>query len=289
MIRLMKKKYAKNQIRLAIASNAGGSGKTTMAVHIAYVVASKGYKVAIVELDQSGSLRIFAGLPNAVPEQSAAAIFSKSFNGSYPLVTLWSEHLSTVAAIQGGEALEQSTQEIYLNARRYYMFRDRLEDYPLDADLIVFDTPASLEPMGLVALAASTHVLVPIKPEYKDTGGFAGFLKWYYDKIDELRLKPQPEILGFVPTRVELNKATHRNILGLDEKGKVRQDIERGETLPALIEEMGIHCFPFIKESNFYLSASGAGLPVHLYRPGCDACKHFEPIVAKLVKLMTEA
>jgi chromosome partitioning protein len=285
----MKKKPVKNQIRLAIASNAGGSGKTTMAVHIAYVVASKGYKAVIIELDQSGSLRIFAGLTSVVPEQSADAVINKDFNGSYPLVPLWKDHLPTVAAIQGGEALEQSTQEIYLHARRYYVLRDRLEDYPLDADLVIFDTPASLEPMGLVALAASTHVLVPIKPEYKDTGGFAGFLKWYYDKIDELRLKPKPEILGFVPTRVELNKATHRNILGLDEKGNLKKDIDLSETLPVLIQQMGINCFPHIKESNFFLSASGVGLPVHLYRPGCEASKHFDPIVTKIIQLMTEA
>lgn len=284
----MKKKTVNKQIRLAIASNAGGSGKTTMAIHIAYVVASIGYKVVIVELDQSGSMRIFAGLKSAVFEESAAAVLSKNFQGNYPLVPLWSNYVSNVEAIQGGEALEQSTSEIYLNARRYYLLRDRLEDYPMDADLIIFDTPASLEPMGLIALAASTHILIPIKPEYKDTGGFAKFLKWYYDKIDELRLKPKPEILGFVPTRVELNKATHRNILGLDEKGLLKKGTDLSETLPVLIEEMGIECFPYIKESNFYLSASGAGLPVHLYRPSSEACKRFAPIVDKLVKLMTE-
>lgn len=286
---MMKRDLGQNQIRLAIASNAGGSGKTTMAVHLAYVLATKGYKVLLVELDQSGSLRIFAGLPNATVENSVAVVFKQDFAGSYPLQQLWSNRLKTLQAIQGGEALEQSTKEIYLASRRYYLLRDRLEDYPVDADLIIFDTPAALEPMGLVALAASTHVLIPIKPEYKDTGGFAGLLKWYYDKIYELRLKPEPKILGFVPTRVELSKATHRNILGVDEKGNRRKDIDSTETLPGQIEAMGINCFPFIRESNYYLSASGAGLPVHLYRPGCDACKNFDPIVVKLVKLITEA
>jgi chromosome partitioning protein len=51
---------------------------------------------------------------------------------------------------------------------------------------------------------------------------------------------------------------------------------------------MGINCFPYIKESSFYLSASGVGLPLHLYRPGIEATKNFDPIAVELIKLITE-
>jgi chromosome partitioning protein len=285
----MKKKTVKKQIRLTIASNAGGSGKTTVATHLAYAIGAKGYKVTLIELDQNGSLCIFARLVPASMEQSLAAVFKKTFTGDYPLVPLWTEHLSTVTAIQGGKFLEESIAEIYNYNRRHYTLKDRLEDFPLNSDLIIFDTPASLEPMGLIALAASTHVLVPIKPEYKDTGAFAGFLDWFYSKVDDLRLKPQPEILGFVPTRVDLyGVGAHRDILGLDKKGNLRTDIEPERTLPFLIKQMGIRCFPYIRESNYYLKASGSGLPLNLYRPGYDASEDFKPIVTSLIKLMTE-
>jgi chromosome partitioning protein len=285
----MRTKTVKKQIRLTIASNAGGSGKTTVATHLAYAVGAKGYKVTLIELDQNGSLCIFARLTPALMEQSIASVFKKAFTGNYPLVPLWAEHLSTVTAIQGGKFLEESIAEIYNYSRRHYTLKDKLEDFPLNSDLIIFDTPASLEPMGLIALAACTHVLVPIKPEYKDTGSFAGFLDWFYSKVDDLRLKPQPEILGFVPTRVDLyDVGAHRDILGLDKKGKLRTDIDPEKTLPYLIEQMGIHCFPFIRESNYYLKASGSGLPLNLYRPGCDAAEDFKPIVSSLIKLMTE-
>ncbi|MDF5729838.1 MAG: ParA family protein [Rhizonema sp. PD38] len=285
----MKKKPCRNQIRLTIASNAGGSGKTTMATHLAYAVGAKGYKVTLIELDQNGSLCIFARLTPASMEQSLAGVLKKTFKGDYPLVPLWSEHLSTVTAIQGGKFLEESIGEIYNYNRRHYTLKDRLDDFPLNSDLIIFDTPASLEPMGLIALAASTHVLVPIKPEYKDTGAFAGFLDWFYSKVDDLRLKPEPEILGFVPTRVDLyDVGAHRDILGLDKKGKQRTDIDPAKTLPFLIQQMGIQCFPYIRESNYHIKASGAGLPLHLYRPGYDANEDFNPIVNRLIKLMTE-
>jgi chromosome partitioning protein len=285
-----KQSQAKRQIRICIASNAGGSGKTTTAVHLAYAIAHRGFRVTIVELDISSSLSTFTGLSmNPDPEESLAAIFAPDFQGNYPLKPVWAEKTDKINAIQGGEAVERVIREIPLNSRGHYLLQDRLEDYPLATDVILFDTPATLEPMGVVALAASTHVLSPIKPENKDAEGFAGFIRWYFRQLSELRLRPKPEILGFVPNRVDWSEtAMHRNFLGLNKQGKLRTDIDLSDTLPVLIEEMGIHCFPAIRQSNYYLNASLERLPLQLYRPGCDAAKDFDPITDRIVELLTE-
>ena len=284
-------RVAKRQIRICIASNAGGSGKTTAAVHLAYAIAHRGFKVTIIELDISSSLSTFTGLPmNPDPQDSIATVFEPDFAGNYPLKPVWAEKTDKITAIQGGEAIERVIREIPLNPRGHYLLQDRLEDYPLAADVILFDTPATLEPMGVVALAASTHVLSPIKPENKDAEGFAGFIRWYFRQLSELRLRPKPEILGFVPNRVDWAETSmHRNFLGLNKQGKLRTDIDLSDTLPVLIEEMGIHCFPAIRQSNYYLNASLERLPLQLYRPGCDAARDFDPITDKIVELLTEA
>jgi chromosome partitioning protein len=283
-------KNAKRQIRICVASNAGGSGKTTATVHLAYAIAHRGFRVTIIELDISSSLSTFTGLPmNPEPRESIAVVFSPDFAGDYPLRPIWKERIDGINAIQGGEAIEQVIRGIPLNSRGHYLLHDRLDDYPLDADVILFDTPATLEPMGVVALAASTHILSPIKPENKDAEGFAGFIRWYYRQLSELRLRPKPEILGFVPNRVDwAETAMHRNFLGLNKQGQLRIDVDLSNTLPVLIEEMGIHCFPPIRQSNFYLNASLERLPLQLYRPGCDAAKDFDPITNKIVELLTE-
>ncbi len=284
----MKKKNVKRQIRLAIASNAGGSGKTTMAVHLAYGLGAIGYKVTLLELDHNGSLSILAGLQPVEYEKSMAKVLHKDFSGSYPLIPLWAESLSTVNAIQGGEPLEQAISELYAANRRHYILGDHLDDYPLDSDFLIFDTPASLEPMGLLALAAATHLLAPIKPEYKDTGALAGLMVWYNDKVSELRLKPRPQFLGFVPSRVDLNEGIHRNLLGLTQKGEINSKIDPVETLPYQIQQMNVHCFPRIRESSYYLQASGAGLPLNLYRPGFKFYEDYNPIIESLIHLATQ-
>jgi chromosome partitioning protein len=283
-------KPGKRQIKLTIASNAGGSGKTTVAAHLAYIIGAKGYSVILIELDYNGSISTFTGTHKpTIADETVGYVLSDDFSGNYPLFPAWEEYTSNVKVIRGGSPSEEGIKGIYMSDRRYYVMRDRLEDYPLDADLIIFDTPATLEPAGLLAMVASTHILAPIKPEFKDTASLANFLQWYYEKTTSLRLRPKPEMLGFVPTRVDLSGiATHRNILGLDKKGKMRSDIPPEETLPFQIQNLGITCFPYIRESNYYLQASGAGLPLHLYRPGYDYSKDFEPIANQLVKLMTE-
>jgi chromosome partitioning protein len=279
---------ATQQIRIAIESNTGGSGKTTLATHLAYALGKKGHRVVLIDLDQNGSLSLFTGkVTTPEKEQSLAVVFEPEFNGNYPLMPIWKDHTDKVQLLQGGAPLEDIIRSLHLYERRYELLKDKLEDYPLDAEVVILDTPASLEPMGLIALAAATHVLVPLKPEYKDSFSTAGMVNWFYQKIEALRLRPKPEILGFVPSRVNVAKfAAHRNLLGLDKQGKPRADGELTETIPYQLQQMGITCFPPIKESGFILSASGTGLPVHLYQPGDAIVKSFDPIVSRIIAVL---
>jgi chromosome partitioning protein len=276
----------KKQIRICVASNAGGSGKTTSSVHLAYGVAKKGYKVTIIELDVSGSLMTFTGLDEPRSDYSLATVFEPEFAGQYPLIPVWENHLEGVTVIQGGEPVQLAIRAINRSDRGVYILKDRLDDYPLDVDVVIMDTPASLETMAPIGLAASTHVLSPIKPETKDVEGFAGFIRWHNQQIKNLRLQPKPEFLGFIPIRVRLDMAMHRNILGIDNKGKPQPDLEVSETLPGVLERMGIRCFPYVKESSFYMNASFQRLPVGLYRPNISAAQDFDAVVQAVVDEM---
>lgn len=292
----MKFKPAQRQIRLAVTSNAGGSGKTTLVTHLAYAVGVLGYKVVVIELDHNGSFCVYAAVPPVPPEKSVAAVFKKSFNGGYPLIPIWANRVPNVTALLGGAPLEESFTDIYSSSRKYYLLKDRLEDYPLDADLVLIDTPASLEPMGQVALAAATHLIAAVKPVHKDVWSVANFVYWYYEKIDELRLRPRPKIIGCVPSHVDINSAIHREILGVARPAKARpakstrrtKQIDPEETLPYQLQQHGIFQFPNIRYCDYYLHAAKEGVPLYVSRPGCTFVEDFRPIVQTIVNLMTE-
>ncbi|BBD70029.1 cobyrinic acid a,c-diamide synthase (plasmid) [Nostoc commune HK-02] len=127
------------QIRLAVISNAGGSGKTTLSVHLAYDLAKRKYNVALLDLDPQGSLTLFCGLNPPEPEQTLAGVLKDQFDGVWPLTPCWSQYTNNVVVCQGGMVLTQTADELVLHKRGAYLLADCLTDYPLAQDVVIFD------------------------------------------------------------------------------------------------------------------------------------------------------
>jgi chromosome partitioning protein len=255
------------QIRLAVLSNAGGAGKTTLSINLAYLMGLKGFDVALLDLDPQGSVSLFAGLPRPDPQSTLAAVLADDFRGNWHLVPVWGQK-SRVQACQGEMTLIKTINELVLHERGAYLLADRLSDYPLPHDLVIFDCPATLGPLPLIALAACTHLIVPLQVEPKSVDGSSKLLEWFYHTIRRLRLKPEPQILGFVPSQYDKNLAIHRNIW---------------ESLVPQLSKLNIPCFPPIRFSAEFKNASAKGLPLGSYRPGNPAVKDFQPIVTSLI------
>ncbi|NEO34319.1 MAG: ParA family protein [Symploca sp. SIO3C6] len=261
------------QIRLALLSNAGGSGKTTIAAHLAYLMGAKGFSVALIDLDPQGSVSLFCGLQRPKSNQTIAAVLQDDFTGDWPVVSLWQDHLDKVAAIQGEMGLVKSINELVLHERGAYLLSDRLADYPLPHDLVIFDCPATLGPLPLIAVSACTHLLIPIQVEPKSADGAGKLLEWLYHTFRRLRLKPEPQIIGIVPNQYDQRLAIHRNIL---------------EQLEPSLSKLKINCFKPIRFSSEFKNASALGLPLHLYRPKHRATADFKPIETLLSKVLKE-
>ncbi|MHC5917672.1 MAG: ParA family protein, partial [Nostoc sp.] len=249
------------QIRLAVISNAGGSGKTTLSVHLAYDLAKRKYNVALLDLDPQGSLTLFCGLNPPEPEQTLAGVLKDKFDGVWPLTPCWRQYTNNVVVCQGGMVLTQTADELVLHKRGAYLLADCLTDYPLAHDVVIFDCPATLGPLPLMALAACTHIIIPVQLEPKSIQGAAHLLEWYYYHCKYLRLNPTPEILGFVPNQYDVRRSTHRQMLA---------------GLPEQLQHMKIRAFPAIRDSAEFVNASGQGLPLHIYRPSHPAKDDFK-------------
>ena len=267
----------KQQIRLAIMSNAGGSGKTTIAVHLAFELAKRAAKVALLDLDPQSSLSLFCGLAKATaPEKTISQVLSDQFRGDWQLVPCWHDRNLAVDVCQSWQqSLLKAADDLVTHPRGPYMLSDQLNDYPLAHDVIIFDCPATLGRLNLIALAASTHILIPIQLEPKSASGAAELLEFYFLECRRLRLKPYPQILGIVPNQYRANQAIHKEIL---------------QQLPEVVQQLHLDqakCYPPIRFSYEFSNASGAGLPLHLYRQTHPACRDFRGIVRDLSQLLS--
>lgn len=248
------------QRKIAIMSNSGGVGKTTLAVNLAYQLARMKQKVALFGCDPNGSLTLFCGLEDPNPDETVDYVLRAEFDGAYPLFPVWPDHIAGIEACVGGLVLTETAQRLVLSKRGEYLLADKLEDHPLPHDVLIFDCPGTIEQIHTVALAASTHILLTLKPEDKDIDALAKLLNWIYDTRKELRLKPTPQILGVVPNGFK-DRAMHRDNLGLSKLADI-------ESLPDILAQMGIALFPTIRDSAYIANAAAAGLPLGIYRPG---------------------
>jgi chromosome partitioning protein len=258
------------QIVIAILANAGGVGKSTLATHIACELGERKYKVAMLDLDPQRSLDVFCGLEAVDVANTTANVLSKDFKGNWTFAPVWGES-SRVEVCQGHPQLAEVANDLVVRKRGEYVLADRLKKYPLAHDVVILDCPATLGMLNVNALAAATHLLVPIQLEMKAIAGSAELVEWSITTSEELQLEPRPPILGFVPSMYDDSVAMHRQYL---------------KQLPEIAEQLEIKLYPEIRASSEFKNASAHGLPLHKYRPRHPACKDFKKIVDDLVKLI---
>lgn len=253
---------------LMIDSNAGGVGKSTIARELAYLMALKKKKTLLIDLDSSSSQTVFNGQSPVGAEDSVVKIFKEDFDGQWPLVNLHScEYLD---ACLGSMALEKMMAELHGRPRKEYILADCLEDYDPGYEVIILDCPGSRTLANQNALAAATHVLFVVELETKSANGLVGLVGWYNENCTNLRLRPRPEIVGLVPSKVDLKGALQR------------QYHEQLQELSAT-ERLGMRLFRGIPDSKHIVNSCEMGRPLRQYRPGCKAGKGFEELANAIV------
>jgi chromosome partitioning protein len=259
--------------RIAVLSNAGGAAKTTLSTHLGYGLSIQGKSVAMMDLDPQGSLSLFTGLPRPKGDAGTLSqVLKDDFTGDWCLQNVWEDKLKGKAQIvQSNTSLVRTANELVFHERGAYALSDRLNDYPLPHSVVIFDCPATLGPLPLAALAASTHILIPCELEPKSISASAALLTWISENNRRLRLIPPPQIIGVVPSQYDDRIAIHRN---------VNQDL-----IP-VVEKMGLRCFPPIRYSSEFKNASARGLPLQLHRPKHPALVDIHRIVEAVAEVV---
>lgn len=263
------------QKRVAVMSNAGGTGKSTATVNVAYHLARLGKTVCMLGCDPNGSLTLFTGLLDPDDSETLDRVLTPDFNGKWPLFPVWRDRIVGIDACLGGLVLIEAAKRIDKESRGSYLLADALEDAPLPHDVVLIDCPGTIERYHEVALSASTDVLMVIRPVDKDVDAGFKLLDWIYRTRKNLRLRPSPEVLGVCINGYRKDLAMHRDNMG--------DDPER--SLPLALESMQIPMFPPIRETAHLANASANGLPLGVWRPGEDANESFVAIAKAIIDL----
>lgn len=178
---------------IASSNQKGGQGKSSTCVSVGCILASKGFKVLLVDLDAQASLTNTL-LSGEFEENIYTAFVGKS---ELPEVQV-SENLYVVPSTV---LLNRVERELANEMAREYFLSDLLKPIQEKYDFIFLDCPPSLGFCTLNAFTAATHVIIPLIPEVLPLQGLKKICDFYAQVTK--RLNPNLELTGILINRWE--------------------------------------------------------------------------------------
>lgn len=183
---------------IAVALQKGGCGKTSTVVNVAAVLATKGKKVLIVDMDPQGNACICYGIDPDNLQHNIYDVFTEQIQLDNVIV-----HTKYgIDIVPSNDDLSQLDMLILQNPEVFvdpaHALRNILNNIRDRYEYILIDLPPSLSLLTVNGLAAADEVLIPLQCEYLATSGVNKLLK----SIANVRenYNPNLKIKGIVAT-----------------------------------------------------------------------------------------
>ncbi len=148
---------------IAVVNQKGGVGKTTSTVNLASSVASKGYKVLLIDIDPQGNATSGLGVNKRELKHSSYDILINSMQIEKVMIKT---DFTNLWILPSSMNLAGAELEFVDMNRRESKLKNSIALVKDSFDFIFLDCPPSLGLITLNALVAADTVLVPIQCEY---------------------------------------------------------------------------------------------------------------------------
>jgi chromosome partitioning protein len=248
-------------IRIAIANQKGGVGKTTTAINIATAVAATGWRTLLVDMDPQGNASTGLGIPSQDRDYSTYELLLDEGTVEQCAQKTRIPNLDVIPATQD---LSGAEVELVSEADRVERLKRGLAASDGAYDVCFIDCPPSLGLLTLNALSAANSLLVPLQCEFFALEGLSQLLQTV-ERVQQ-GINPSLKIIG-----VTLTMFDRRNRL----TDQVAEDVR--ECLGGLV-------FDTVIPRNVRLSeAPSHGLPALIYDQTCAGSRAYISLARELI------
>lgn len=249
-------------IRIAVANQKGGVGKTTTTINLATALAAIGWKVLLVDLDPQGNASTGLGIGRSLRERSSYDVLIGARAIADSVIASRVPRLDVLPATMDLSGAEVELVSLPDRAHRLAQAFDATP--PGRWDICLVDCPPSLGLLTVNALVAARHLLVPLQCEFFALEGLSQLLQ----TVERIRsaFNPELEILG-----VALTMFDRRNRLS----AQVAEDVRAC---------LGRAVFETVIPRNVRLSeAPSHGLPALIYDLKCPGSEAYVRLARELL------
>lgn len=249
---------------IAISNRKGGTGKTTVAVNLAAELAMLGRRVLLVDLDSQGHCAVGLGVKIKNGDATVHGIFTDP--DARLAAVIRETGFANLSLAPADQLFEHGSG---LRDQRRLALALAEEEIAGRFDVVIVDTPPSLDVLLLNALTAANWVLVPYVPHHLSFEGVRQLMRVLFKVMTSAN--PRLKILGFLPTAAAEHIRQHRTVTG-----EVSRQFGASRVLSGIRSDIRL------------AEAFAAGQPVRYYAPKCRGAQDFADLAACLCQPLTE-